>query len=725
MPTPGQAPGKTNAAATRLRSGRAWPLGSTVHEQGVNFAVFSAHASAIEVCLFDRDGDREIKRYELAARTGDIWHGFLPDAGAGLIYGFRVYGPYEPNAGHRFNPNKLLLDPYARRWAGRYIWHDANFGYTRGHPDKDLSFDTRDSAPYVLKSVVTAMRNRRGRDKGISTKEPVRRERLSDKVIYEGHVKGLTATMPGIASARRGTYAALGSKAFITYLQSLGITTLELLPVHGFVDDEFLMERDLVNYWGYQTLGFFLAQPRYACSGDATDELADAVAKLHKAGIQVILDVVYNHTGEGNELGPTLCFRGLDNMSYYRLERNLRYYVNDSGTGNTLAAEHPRVMQLITDSLRMWVDELKIDGFRFDLASILGREDHGFDRNSGFFDAIAQDPVLVDTYLIAEPWDLGPGGYQLGQYPGRWSEWNDQFRDTVRRFWNTDADLLHEFADRLLGSSSVFGWQIREPGASVNFITAHDGFTLRDTVSYAYKHNEANGENNRDGHGTNHSNNHGVEGETNDPDILATRLQQQRNLLCSLFLSQGTPMLLAGDERNRTQNGNNNAYCQDNALTWINWQKSQASESLRGFTQTLIEFRQAQPVLRRPWYLHGRYMSASTGLPDVSWLNASALLMEEADWHRPGGGFVALQLMGDALPDGSDLEPSDTLLLLFNATHENLEFSLLSEHLAGGRWTLVIDSSQGDEKARPLIGQTQSGKYLVSQQSVAVMSLVS
>lgn len=713
-----------NGSEQQLLPGRHWPLGASSHAKGVNFALFSAHATQVELCVFDADGKRELARMTLSHRTGDIWHGFLPDASAGLVYGYRVHGPYEPAAGHRFNPHKLLLDPYARRWQGRYVWHDANFGYVRGHADKDLSFDTRDSSPYVLKSVVVdpPKTQREGRANSLrAARAPAARARLSDAVIYEGHVKGLTAQLSGVAVKQRGTYRALASKAFISHLQFLGVTALELLPVHGFVDDEFLMEKDLLNYWGYQSLGFFVAEQRYASSwtADAMQELRDTVARLHKAGMEVILDVVYNHTGEGNELGPTLCYRGLDNLSYYRLERNPRFYVNDTGTGNTLAVENPRVMQMITDSLRLWVNEVKIDGFRFDLASVLGRELHGFDRNGGFFDAIAQDPDLADVHLIAEPWDIGPGGYQLGQYPSRWSEWNDQFRDTVRRFWNTDADLLHEFADRLLGSSSVFAWQSRRtPSASVNFITAHDGFTLRDSVSYAYKHNEANGENNRDGHGTNHSNNYGVEGDTSDEEILATRLQQQRNLLCSLFLSQGAPMLLAGDERNRSQQGNNNAYCQDNALTWINWQNDASAVQLQDFTKRLIQFRASQPVLRRDWYLHGELTSRSTGLPDVSWLNASAGLMSEADWHLPDGGFVALQLMGDALPESSTIEASDTLLLLFNACSRGFEFPLESTFLAGAQWTLALDSSEPELEPKPV-----NRHYNVQSMSVAVLLL--
>ena len=675
----------------------------------------------MELCLFDDKGERELTRLPLPSRTDDIWHGFLPDAEPGQVYGYRVYGEYDPVNGHRFNPHKLLLDPYARRWHGEFVWHDANFGYTRGHADKDLSFDTRDSAPYVLKSVV-ASRPKQSLQAYVQSLPasgiPQQRARLSDSVIYEGHVKGLTALFPGIDKRKRGTYRALGSSAFIAHLKSLGVSVLELLPAHGFVDDEFLVKKNLVNYWGYQSLGFFVAEPRYATSQDSTGELRDAIKKLHKAGIQVLMDVVYNHTCEGNEMGPTLCYRGLDNHSYYRLEHEPRFYVNDSGTGNTLAADHPRIMQMITDSLRFWTSEVHVDGYRFDLASILGREAHGFDRNGGFFDAIAQDPELADVHLIAEPWDIGPGGYQLGQYPSRWSEWNDQFRDTVRRFWNSDANVLSEFSDRLLGSSSVFEWQARDPAASVNLITAHDGFTLADTVSYEHKHNEANGEENRDGHGANYSSNHGVEGETTVPAIIALRLQQQRNLLCSLFLSQGTPMLLAGDERNRTQGGNNNAYCQDNLLTWINWERENDADSLQQFTKRLINFRARQPVLRRNWYLHGNLMSASTGLPDVSWLNESAELMSDTDWHRLDGGFVALQLLGDALPENTQLDSSDTLLLLFNASRRNVMFPLKSTSLASTEWIAELDTSSGDADSAPV-----HERYHVQPQSVVVLVL--
>ena len=706
-----------------MLQGRHWPLGACCDTNGVNFALFSSNATRVELCLFSADGGKEIERYELPVCTDSVWHGYLPQCKAGAVYGYRVHGPYEPASGHRFNANKLLVDPYAKQLQGKVIWNDANYGYIRGHADKDLSFDKRDSAPYVPKCVVPPIEKTPARRHAPHLDQSVAggsRAALSDGVIYEAHVKGLSALQTHIAAKRRGSYAAVGAKATLSHLRALGVTALELLPVHSFVDDEFLVKQGLVNYWGYQSLCFLAPDARYAYTNDAVAEFREMVKAVHKAGIEVILDVVYNHTAEGNELGPTLCYRGIDNLSYYRLERNPRYYVNDSGTGNTMAVEHPRVLQLIMDSLRYWTAEMQVDGYRFDLASILGREQHGFDRGAGFFDAIAQDPVLSDVRLIAEPWDIGPGGYQLGQYPARWSEWNDQFRDTVRRFWNSDADLLNEFSDKLLGSSSVFEWQARTPAASINFVTAHDGFTLRDTVSYSHKHNEANGEGNRDGHGTNHSNNYGVEGETRDRTISQLRAQQQRNLLCTLFLSQGTPMLLGGDERSRTQRGNNNAYCQDNETTWISWLDNADAIDLQAFTQRLIDLRASQPVLRRGWYLHGEHRSVSTGLPDVSWLNQSAALMREADWHALDGGFVALQLMGDAIPEDQDVVASDTLLLIFNGSGRKVDFPLASERLAGTCWLLDIDSS---DSAR--CGDILKDSVDCASQSVCVLRLSS
>lgn len=704
-----------------LLDGRSWPLGAHLDKAGVNFALFSQHATAVELCVFDEKGSKETRRYLLPKKTDGVWHGFLPGAKAGLIYGYRVHGPYAPLDGHRFNAHKLLIDPYARQLHGQLIWNDANYGHIRGHADRDLSFDSRDSAPFVPKCVVTKSLSTSTKSHAPHrlTSPPIDRPALNNKVILEGHVKGLTELNKAIPANRRGSYRALSSKAMTDYFHRLGVTALELLPVHHFLDDDFLVERELSNYWGYQSLCFFIPTPRYALTDNPQTEFRDMVKALHKANIEVLLDVVYNHSAEGNEMGPTLCYRGIDNLSYYRLESDKRYYVNDSGTGNTFAVEHPRVLQLVLDSLRYWAKDMQVDGFRFDLASILGRESYGFDRSSGFFDAIAQDPDLNDTRMIAEPWDLGPGGYQLGQYPVRWSEWNDQFRDTTRRFWNSDSPSLPEFSDKLLGSSSLFEWQGRGPSASVNFVTAHDGFTLKDLVSYETKHNLANREDNRDGHDGNHSNNHGVEGETDDPKINELRLRQQRNFLCTLFIAQGTPMLLAGDERNRTQGGNNNAYCQDNKIAWIDWRRSPEAEELTDFTQSLTALREAQPVLRRPWYLHGLHLSQSTGLPDVSWLNEDAELMFEQDWHKTDGGFVALQLMGDAIPEGQNIETSDSLLVLINGSSRDVAFPLRSERLAGKSWQLLIDTAD-TVHTKP----TLSGEKLCQWKSVQVLKLL-
>lgn len=704
-----------------MLDGRSWPLGAQWDKQGVNFALFAANATAVTLCVFDSDGRRELQRLQLPQCTDGVWHGYLPGAALGLTYGYRVHGPYEPTSGHRFNANKLLIDPYTRKLQGSLIWNDANYGYTRGHVDEDLSFDTRDSAPYVPKCVVTETLGKKAANWVLGQKRAHLEERpaLNKLTIMEAHVKGLTALHKELPVKKRGTYSAVSSKVMTRYFNSLGVSAVELLPVHTFVDDAFLVEKNLSNYWGYQSLCFFAPMARYAQTNDPLKEFRDMSKGLHKAGIELFLDVVYNHTAEGNELGPTLCYRGIDNASYYRLNHDKRYYINDSGTGNTLALEHPRVLQLVMDSLRFWVADMQVDGFRFDLASILGRESHGFDRGSGFFDAIAQDPLLANTRLVAEPWDLGPGGYQLGHFPVRWSEWNDQFRDTARRFWNSDVGLLREFSDRLLGSSSLFEWQARKPSASVNFITAHDGFTLRDTVSYVDKHNQANGEDNRDGHGSNYSNNYGVEGDTNNAQIKAVRLRQQRNLLCTLFLSQGCPMLLAGDERNHSQNGNNNAYCQDNETTWINWESKPESDELTEFTRSLIALREAYPVLSRQWYLHGNHLSSSTGLPDVSWLNIAAELMTQADWHDAEFGFVALQLMGDAIPEGVEEAASDTLLVLINGGSQDVLFPLVSDKLAGRNWQLLLDSATLNH-TMPMVW----GEQLCSGRSVLVMKLM-
>ena len=687
------------ASFGRLEPSRGAPLGATVRDGGVDFALFSRHATAVELCLFDAATGVEQARLPMPGRDEEVWHGFLPGAEAGLHYGYRVHGPWAPRDGDRFNAHKLLIDPYARELGGRLIWDDAVYGHTLGHPDRDLSFDTRDSAPFVPRSVVRAPLSRRRRAVVRPDIDPAHR------VIYEAHVKGFTQRFPGLEAARRGRYAALGSRAVIRYLQQLGVTTLELLPVHAFADDHFLTERGLSNYWGYQSLAFMAPEGRYA-HRDAVKELAEAIKALHRGGIEVFLDVVYNHTCEGNEMGPTLCYRGIDNRSYYRLrEEDPRYYVDDTGCGNTVAAEHPRVLQLIMDSLRFWATEMHVDGFRFDLASALGRERRGFDAGAGFFDAVAQDPVLRRRTLIAEPWDIGPGGYQLGAYPSGWSEWNDRFRDTARRFWLRREPVLDALSDVLLGSSDTFADSHRAPQASINLISAHDGFTLADMVAYDVKHNGPNGEGNRDGHDHNLSWNHGVEGPSDDPDIRAARERSQRNLLATLLLAQGAPMLLAGDECGHTQQGNNNAYCQDNEASWIDWRTRRQRTGLPALTERLLRLRRELPVLTRRHRLHGDRRSRSTGLPEVSWLNGEGEPMRDPDWHAPGARFVALLLLGDAdVPGTADGVPSprdvstrsDHVLIVINGTTHDVSLRVPDEAFAAGEWRTVLDTARVD-----------------------------
>ena len=536
--------------------------------------------------------------------------------------------------------------------------------------------------------------------------------------IYEAHVKNLTMRFPGVPTSRRGTYAGVASRPVVRHLEALGVRALELLPVHELIDDHFLVERGLVNHWGYNTLCFLAPAARYAAGDDPAHEFRAMVRTLHRAGIEVLLDVVYNHSCEGNELGPTLCYRGIDNASYYRLAPDRRHYVNDTGCGNTLAAEHPRVLQLIMDSLRFWVTEMGVDGFRFDLASVLGREAHGFDRGAGFFDAVAQDPALAPARLIAEPWDIGPGGYQLGQYPGRWSEWNDRFRDTVRRFWAGEEGQLANLSACLLGSSELFEWQRRGTSASVNFVTAHDGYTLADLVAHERKHNEANGEGNRDGHGDNHSSNHGVEGPTADALVIAARSRTRRNLLATLALAQGTPMLLAGDEVGASQGGNNNAYCQDNDTSWIDWHARRADHPFERFVRRLLALRAAEPVLRRERHLHGEIASPTTGLPDASWLGPSGDTMDDGGWHR-AGGFLALQLVGDAVVPGGGERAGATLLVLINGGEASVSFPLDTAAIAPGDWGVVIDTDaeDGDGSAR---AERTPGTLVAAPRSVLV-----
>jgi glycogen operon protein len=672
--------------------GEPFPRGATYTGTGVNFALFSAHATRVELCIYDEAGEREIDRWLLPEYTDEVWHGFVPGLQPGARYGFRVHGPYEPQAGHRFNPNKLLLDPYARAVMGELKWGPELFGYTLGHPDADLSFDERDSAPFMPKSVVVDSRFEW--QQTIAPRVPWDRT-----VLYELHARGYTMRHPDVPEGLRGTFAGLAHDAVLDRIRDLGVTSIELLPIHMFISQEMLLSKGLSNYWGYDTLGFFALHPAYQAS-PFIDEFKALVDRIHERGMEVILDVVYNHTPEGNELGPTLCFKGVDNASYYRLlPDNPRYYINDTGTGNTVNLSHPRVLQTVTDSLRYWATEMRVDGFRFDLATILGREPHGFDEGGGFLDSCRQDPVLSSVKLIAEPWDCGPGGYQVGGFPPGWAEWNDRFRDTVRSFWKGDDAMAAPLSRRLTATGDRFNHRGRRPWASVNFITAHDGFTLADLVSYNDKHNEANGEDNRDGHSDNRSWNCGVEGPTDDEAVLNLRAQQQRNMLATLLLSQGTPMLLAGDEFGRTQQGNNNAYCQDDDISWVQWAAiDDRGLALEAFVRRVLALRARYPVLRRGRFLTGEAREgAPEGVKDVTWLACSGDEMAPAQWDDPNTRCLGMLIDGRA-PSTAVPRPCDdaSVLLLFNAWHETLEFTLPPHPEAGGQWQLLIDTAQPD-----------------------------
>src|SRR6516225_711330 len=597
-----------------IREGLPYPLGATWDGKGVNFALFSAHATRVELCLFDETGKRETARVELPEYTNEIWHGYLPGVEPVAIYGYRVHGPYEPHQGHRFNPNKLLLDPYARGHFGELEWHPAVFGFQMESGD-DTTFDERDSAPFVPKCVVV--------DPNFDWKgEPERRAvPWEHTIIYEVHLRGYTKLHPELPKEWCGTYKGLSGKV-IQYIKSLGVTSVELLPIHSIIDDSLLLDKGLKNYWGYNSFGFFAPARRYAHEHEQTlREFKEMVARLHNTGLEVILDVVFNHTCEGNHLGPTLSFKGIDNATYYRLlPDQRRYYINDTGVGNTLNVTHPRVMQMILDSLQYWVREMHVDGFRFDLAATLGRGPGGFDAGNSIFAAIQQSPELRGVKFIAEPWDIGPGGYQLGSFPPGWSEWNDRYRDTIRRYWRGDEGMLPELAARITGSADLFDQAGRRPWATVNFVAAHDGFTLRDVVSYNEKHNEANLEENRDGHSENFSANYGVEGPSDDPEIEGLRWRQMRNLAATTLFSQGLPMLLSGDEVGRTQQGNNNAYCQDNEIAWTDWAAAEApaAQAHLAFVRRLVDLRKDHPVLRRARFLHGHHQSGD-GLGDIAW----------------------------------------------------------------------------------------------------------
>lgn len=678
-----------------VREGLPYPLGATWDGLGVNFALFSANATKVELCLFDDSGGRELERIELPEYTEEVWHGYLPDARPGTKYAYRVHGPYEPAAGHRFNPNKLLLDPYAKQIVGELTWDPALFGYTVGSPDTDLSFDTRDSAPYMPKSRVVDPAFTWGNE---------RRPRVpwDGTIIYEVHLRGYTMRHPEVPHRLRGTFSGMMHRSVIDYVKRLGVTAIELLPVHAYVDDAHLIKRGLRNYWGYNTIGFFAPHPRYLGTPFIT-EFKEMVAHFHEAGLEVILDVVYNHTAEGNELGPTLSFKGIDNASYYRLAPDPRYYINDTGTGNTVNLSHPRVLQMVTDSLRYWAQEMHVDGFRFDLATILGRETYGFDEGGDFLDSCRQDPVLSQVKLIAEPWDLGPGGYQVGRFPPGWAEWNDRYRDTVRAYWRGDEGRLPELASRIAASGDLFNRRGRKPSASVNFVTAHDGFTLNDLVSYEHKHNEANGEGNRDGHAHNLSANYGVEGPTSEPGIRALRFRQMRNMLATLLFSQGTPMILAGDEFARTQRGNNNAYCQDNDISWIDWDAiDEDARALISFTRRLIELRHTLPMLRRNRFLTGVY-NEQLGVKDVAWLTPAGDEMTPGHWGDPLARALGILLDGRAQPTGIRKRGTDvTLYLALNAYHDGVRF-ILPPVVGGSRWRCLVDTNGTDGSGSGLL----------------------
>ena len=691
--------------------GRPYPRGATWDGQGVNFALFSENAERVELCLFDPSGRQEVKRVQLREQTDQVFHGYLPQARPGQLYGYRVYGPYRPREGLRFNGNKLLLDPYARNLVGNLRWHDALFGYRIGHGEGDLSFDRRDSAAYMPRCKVVETAFTWGDDR-----PP--RVPWHDTVIYEVHVRGFTMRHPDVPAALRGTYAGVASAPVIDYLKRLGVTTIELMPVHAFVDDRHLVEKGLANYWGYNSIGYFAPDRRYSASGKVA-EFKTMVRTLHAAGLEVILDVVYNHTAEGNEWGPTLSFRGIDNQAYYRLVHDApRHYQDFTGCGNTLNMVHPRVLQLLMDSLRYWVTDMHVDGFRFDLASALARELHEVDRLGAFFDILRQDPVLSQVKLIAEPWDLGSGGYQVGNFPVGWAEWNDKYRDTMRAYWKGDGGLIGDFAQRFTGSSDLYNRSSRRPYSSVNFVTAHDGFTLADLVSYNDKHNEANGEDNRDGHNNNLSWNCGAEGPTDDPDVLALRERQQRNFIATLLLAQGVPMLLAGDEIGRTQHGNNNAYCQNNETSWVDWTLDDRKRALFEFTRRLIALRRDHPSFRRRDFFQGRPLLGSA-VHDILWLRPDGAQMTGHEWDAEHARALSIFLAGEGLNEWDDRGrrlSDDSFALMLNASDQPVVFKLPKElKLPVG--AVLVDTSQSaasDPPARmdPTVPFTVPGRSL-------------
>ncbi len=673
-------------------------LGANYDGDGVNFALFSAHAERVELCLFSADGRTEVGRLVLPEFTNEIWHGYVPGLKAGTLYGYRVYGPYDPERGHRFNANKLLIDPYARELVGNIDWGQAQFAYQMDSVDKDLSFDESDSASSMPKCKLAdpSEYDWKG-DTGPAIS-------WANTIFYETHVKGFTQLHPALPEPLRGTFDGLGNRQIVDYVKSLGVTSIELLPIHWFPDDAHLLDRGLKNYWGYNSLAFFAPASRYF-GPNGISGFRDMVRAFHDADIEVILDVVYNHTAEGNELGPTLCFKGIDNFSYYRtMPEEPRYYINDTGTGNTVNTSHPRVLQMITDSLRYWTQDMHVDGFRFDLGTILGREPEGFDQRGGFFDAIGQDPVLSRVKLIGEPWDVGPGGYQVGGFPPGWAEWNDKYRDTVRDYWKDEDGTTQDFAARVLGSGDVYDLRGRRPWAGVNFITAHDGFTLNDLVSYSDKHNDANKEDNTDGHNDNRSFNYGVEGPTDDDGINTVRDRQKRNLLATLFLSHGTPMLLAGDEFGHSQMGNNNGYCQDNELSWVHWEHlPESAEALREFTKRLTALRREQPIFRRASWRDGM---------TVTWINPGGGEQNEEQWADAGSTTIGLRL---SLQQENDHEDNwRDVMILFNPHDGDVPFSLPE---ARGGWTVALDTADPLSEPR----KVESPEYTLPARSVLIL----
>jgi glycogen operon protein len=696
--------------------GHSYPLGATYDGAGTNFAVFSEAAERIWLCLLDEAGAEQ--RVELREADAFVRHAYLPGIQPGQRYGYRVQGPFDPASGTRCNPNKLLLDPYAKAMAGQVHWHESMYGYSFEHPDK---MSTTDSGPHTMTSVVINPYFDWGDDR------PPRIE-YHDTVIYEAHVRGLTRTHPGLPEEIRGTYAGMAHPALIEHLVHLGVTAIELMPVHQFIQDHRLSDLGMHNYWGYNTIGFFAPHNAYSSTGERgqqVQEFRSMVKALHAAGIEVILDVVYNHTAEGNHLGPTLSFRGLDNASYYRLADDKRYYLDTTGTGNSLLMRSPHVLQLIMDSLRYWVTDMHVDGFRFDLAATLARQFHEVDRLSSFFDLVQQDPVVSQVKLIAEPWDVGEGGYQVGNFPPLWTEWNGKYRDTVRDFWRGEERTLAEFGSRLTGSSDLYQDDGRRPIASINFVTCHDGFTLRDLVSYNDKHNAANREDNRDGENHNRSWNHGVEGETDDPDVLALRARQQRNFIATVLLSQGVPMIAHGDEFGRTQQGNNNAYCQDNELAWVAWPEGEDPDQLE-FTRMMTRLRAEHPVFRRRRFFHGRSVQGTHDeLTDIAWFTPTGEEMSDGDWWAAAAKSVAVFLNGNAIsePDTRGQRiGDDSFLLLFNASHRAEEFTLPTG--LGKTWTVVVDTADDktairEPKTRPTVDG--GGSQAVEARSLVVL----